>query len=128
MKTRADSYLNLPNSPSPGISWYLLAKLFVSETEYLEVSLAYNRTVEQVRWSAVITSEVRLLSSDSGAVCHDVIKTSKNLEFMNPDEFDGRSWREFITIDKLRSGSFIQEDAIKLRAHLTIKSLETFTD
>ena len=121
--------LNFSNSPSLGIAWFLHARLHVaSKAEYLHVGLYYDQAIERSGWHVMATFKIRLLSLNSGAYCYDVIRVSKNQEFKNPNTANGLGWINFITIDELRNYSFIQDDTIKLRVHLTITSIERFTD
>ena len=93
------------------------------------IFLFCDKKIDGGRWRVVTTFEIRLLSSNSGAVC-DVIRICKDQEFKNSSNSPKYGWGcpEFITVDQLRSGSFIQEDAIKLQVHLTINSFERLTD
>ena len=83
--------------------------------------------MDRGHWRLVATFEIRLLSSNSGEV-GDVIRTHKDKEFKNPKKYNGWGFCDFIKVDQLRSGSFIQNDTIKLQARLTINSLERFSD
>ena len=97
--------------------------------EYLGVYLSYNNIIDdEDRWSIVATFELRLLSSNSGPICGDVVRLAKDRVFKNPDEFAGWGWSWFITVDELRSGSFIQDDTIKILAHLSTESFERIRD
>ena len=120
--------MNFPISPSAGIPWFLSARPSVENgVEYLGVYLNYNNIIDD-RWSVVATYELRLLSSNSGPVCGDVVKIGKDRTFKKPDSGIGWGWPMFITVDKLRSGSFIQDDTIKIRAHLSTKRFERIRD
>ena len=82
-------------------------------------------TDEEGSWNVVTAFELRLLSSNSGQV-DDQVATAKNKEF-SPDQISW-GWQNFITVDKLRAGSFIENDMIKIRAHLTVKSFEKINE
>ena len=116
------------NSPSAGIPWYVSVRPSVENgVEYLGVYLSYNNIIDNDdRWSVVATFELRLLneSSNSG----DVVKINKDRVFKKPEEFTGWGWRKFVTVAQLRSGSFIQDDTIKIRAHLSTESFERIRD
>ena len=124
---RADFEMNFPISPSAGIPWFLSARPSVKDgVEYLGVYLYPNNIIDKDTWSIVITYEFRLLSSNSDPV-GDVVKIGKDQQFKNSDSRNGWGWK-FITVDELRSGSFIQEDTIKIRAHLSTKRFERIAD
>ena len=111
------------------MSWYLNAHPLVQDgVSYLAVFLYCTSDLD--RWSVVTTYEVRLLSSSSssGAVGSDVIGTFKDCVFKKPNLVTGWGRNRFITLDKLRSGSFIQDDTIKFRVHLTTKKREVNVD
>ena len=93
--------------------------------EFLDVYLHYNNIIDKEdRWSVVATYELRLLSSNSGlAVGGDVVKIIKDWEFKCP-HFSGLGWEQFISVDELRSGSFIQNDTIKLQIQLSTKNFK----
>ena len=84
--------------------------------------------MDRGHWRLVATFEIRLLSSSSSNSSFDVIRTCKDHRFKNPNIYTGWGFYKFITTDNLRSGSFIQDDAIKLHARLTITSLERLND
>ena len=98
--------------------------------EYLCVYLSNNNNIidDEDRWSIVVTFELRLLSSNSGPVCGDVVRIDKDRVFKKSDEIAGWGWLRFITVDELRSGSFIQDDTIKIRAHMSTKRFERIRD
>lgn len=103
--------------------WFLSAYRHVeNETNYLSVYLHYQNIIEEDQWSVVGTFEVRLLGPING----DFVKTLKDKLFKKPDNFTSWGFRKFITMDNLRSSSFIQDDAIKIRVHLTTKNFERF--
>ena len=109
------------------MSWHLNAcPLVKDEVNYLAVYL--HCTSDLDRWSVVTTYEVRLLSSSSDVVGSDVVESAKDHVFKKPDKFTGWGWPKFITLDKLRSGSYIKDDTIKLRVHLTSKNFERIAD
>ena len=89
------------------------------------VYLFNDMSVEECRWSVVAASELRLLSSSPGQI-DDEIGTLKDEEFNN--DVTSWGWENFITLYKLRAGSFIQNDTIKIRAHLTVKSFERIVE
>lgn len=94
----------------------------VGRTKYLSVYLyCNNNLIKEDEWSVVGTLEVRLL----GAVGGDLVRTLKDKIF-NSDSMWG--WKEFISMDKLHSDSFIQDDTIKIRVHLTTKKFERSYD
>ena len=84
-----------------------------------------NRKNDLDRWSVVTTYEVRLLSS---AAESDRKETIEDYVFKNPSKSTGYGWPEFIALDELRSGSFIKDDTIKFRVHLTTKNFERIAD
>ena len=91
--------------------------------EHLAVFL--HRGFSLDRWSVVTTYKVRLLSSDEE---NDRVSTIEDHVFKIPSKSAGYGWRKFIAVDKLRSGSFIEDDTIKFRVHLSTKNLERFVD
>ena len=84
----------------------------------------HNSLIDKDHWTATATVEIRLLSSSP--LGGDVVRINKDCVFMKPNAFTSCGWNKFITIDKLRSGPFIQNDTIKIRAHLTVHSFERF--
>ena len=92
--------------------------------KYLGVFLGCN-IIDKDRWSVRATYELRLLSSTPGC---DVVEIDKDRIFKNHHPGTEWGWPMFITVDKLRSGSFIQGDTIKIRAHLSTKSFERVRD
>lgn len=92
--------------------------------DYLSVFLHYNYIPNKGRWSIEGTFELRLLSSDPAG--GDLIRTMNDKVFKNPGPPTDHGWRTFITMDKLRSGSFIQDDKIKIRVHLTTNNFKIF--
>ena len=113
----------MPNSSSAGIPWFLnIYRKLVDEVEHLGVYLSYNSAIDQ-NWSIVTAYELQLLSSDP-SVCDDVVRIEKNREFKWSYSASGWGWPKFITVDKLRAGSFIQNDTIKIKGHLSSKSFE----
>ena len=89
--------------------------------EYLGIYLSYS-IIDNHNWSLVVTYELRLLNS--GPVGVDVVRINSDRQFKKPDSFTGWGFKKFITVDQLRAGSFIQNDTIKIRAHLSTKSFE----
>ena len=87
------------------------------------VYLCNDMSVEECRWSVVAAFELRLLSP--GQV-DDEIGTLRDQEFNH--EMTDWGWNDFITLDELRAGSFIENDTIKIRAHLKVKSFEKFVE
>ena len=90
------------------------------------MSVYLHRTADPDLGIVVAMYEVRLLSS--GGVGSDLVKISDDIVFKNPDEFTGRGWRKFVSVKELRSGSFIQDDTIKLRVQLTTKNCKRIAD
>ena len=82
--------------------------------------------MESDSWQIVATFELRLLSSRS--TDDDEVKICKDRVFKKPSSHNGCGWPKCIPVRRLRSGWFIQDDTIKLRAHLTIQSLERLTN
>ena len=106
--------------------WYLGARRWPVDgaMDHLGAFLYLQRTNDQDSCNIVADYELRLLSSTSGSVCSDVFYTSKGRTFESSKPFPGWGWTKFITVDKLRAGSFIQDDTIKIQVHLTTKSFE----
>ena len=105
-----------------GIPWYLsVRRNLVDGVEYLGIYLSYS-IIDNHNWSLVVTYELRLLNS--GPVGVDVVRINSDRQFKKPDSFTGWGFKKFITVDQLRAGSFIQNDTIKIRAHLSTKSFE----
>ena len=111
--------------PSAGMPWYLAACRYIeSGVNYLGVYLYIYRQSSADSLSVVTDFEIRLLSSNPGPV-GDLVLTGKDLAFANSNRgWEGWGWVRFITVEKLRAGSFIENDTIKLRVHLTTKSFE----
>lgn len=107
------------------MSWYLEVRRSIKNEGRLGVFLYYH-SPDLDRWSVATTYEVRLLSS--GAIESDLVRTIKDYVFKKDREFFGYGWPKFITFDELSSGSFIQDDTIKFRVHLTTKNFERIVD
>ena len=107
------------------MSWHLKARPLV-EDGVNNLSVYLHCTSDLDRWSVVTTYEVRLLSSSSDVVGSDVVRSTKDDVFKNHEPSWG--WKRFITVDDLRSGSFIEDDTIKFRVHLTTKNFERIAD
>ena len=108
------------------MSWHLNPRPLVKDgVNYLAVYL--HCTTDLDRWRVLATYEVRLLSSSSAAGS-DSVMTAKDDVFKKPSEYTGYGRHKFITVDELRSGSFIQDDTIKFRVQLSTKNFERFAD
>ena len=53
-----------------------------------------------------------------------MVATAKDRPFKSSDPLPSWGWPRFISVDRLRTGSFIQNDTIKIQVHLTVKSFE----
>ena len=88
------------------------------------VHLSYDKNPnDKERWKIVATFELRLLSLKSGS---DVFEQFVNADFNHPANVTAWEEPSFISIDRLRSGSFIKQDTIRIRVHLKIESFQKF--
>ena len=94
--------------------------------EYLKLILHHSNNIID-RWSVMATFELRLLSSGS-ALFGDVVVRKKDHVFEKPGEFIGYGWNKFISVDKLRAGSYIQNDTIRIRIHLSTRNFERIAE
>ena len=111
-------------NPSAGIPWFLYTDHNqVDGVDYLAVSLHHRSPIDHNYCSVVATFEIRLLSSDGAH--NDVFGVGTNAVFTKTNSnAAGLGWSRFIAVDKLRAGSFIQNDTIKIRAQLSDISFE----
>lgn len=117
---RADLKLNFFPILHTGIPWYVKACVEVKEgVDYVGVYL-YHKSI--IYWSVVATFEIRLLCSDP--LGNSTFVVSRDLEFKNPDKFKAWGYSKFISVDKLRSGSFIQNDTVKIQVQISTKSFK----
>ena len=111
-----------------GIRWYLFASVAeeADGVEYLGLILHHSNNIID-RWSVMATIELRLLSVDSD-LFGDVVVRKKDHVFEKPGEFIGYGWNKFISVDKLCTGSYIQNDTIQIRIHLSTKNFERIAE
>ena len=111
-----DFKINFPTSPSAGLPWALSVERRSFKEGHLAVFLHLS-FIDSFTWSVATTYEIRLLNSNPG--CGDVVKTEFHI-FRSHNDLRCYGWSNFITMNRLRTGSFIQDDTIKLRVHLKV--------
>lgn len=89
--------------------------------DHIGVELFHNSIFDNRSWSALTSFEIRLLSVDPAC---DVVEKFEHKQFKKSDSSTGCGSSKFVSIEQLRSGSFIQDDSIQVRVHLTIQELE----
>ena len=105
--------------------WSIDVRFLVDEGVKCMGVYLYNDMSVEGSWSVVAAYELRLLSSNPGQV-DDEVGSEEDEEFNHEENNWG--WPVFITLDELRAGSFIENDTIKIRAHLTVKSFERIVE
>lgn len=104
--------------------WYLSVCFdLVGKATYLSVYLFQNNVIDKKdTWAISTDYEIRLLNTIPVPGGYDVVRFAKDKEFKKSEARSGWGFRDLISLEKLLSGSFIQNDTIRIRIRLATKN------